>query len=90
MIPFTFKVEGIIFFTYVTIGSFATRREAEQAFVRQEERLMTMVPEMPTMISKLTEDKVQQVLNIFVTVQEDNSYDVSNRIGAGEGLFRQK
>lgn len=52
-----------------------------------KERLMTMVPEMPTMIPKLTEDKVQQVLNIFVTVQEDNSYDVSNRIGAGEGQF---
>ena len=33
-------------------------------------RLMTMVPEMPVMIPKLTEDKVQVVLNIFSEVQE--------------------
>lgn len=34
------------------------------------EKLMTMVQEMPIMIPKLSEDKVQQVLNIFAEVEE--------------------
>ena len=35
-----------------------------------QKRLVGMVPQMPAMIPKLSEDKVQQIINIFVTVQE--------------------
>ena len=43
------------------------------------ERLLTMLQEMPIIIPKLSEDKAQQVLNIFVEVRGVEKSDEEER-----------
>ena len=41
--------------------------------------LMTLMPEMPSLIPKLSEDKVQEILNILVDVKQSNKNGASQR-----------
>ena len=49
------------------------------------QQLLTMIPKMPVMIPRLTEDKAQQILNIFVEVE--NLEKPAHTDIADSGLF---
>ena len=40
-----------------------------------KEQLIQMVPRMPVLIPNLSEDKAQQILNIFITVTPEDTED---------------
>ena len=54
-----------------------------------KQRLVEMLPEVPNLIPKMPDDKVQQVIDLFITVkmEPEKDIDVSKRIGIAEGEF---